>query len=220
MAIMQVSRKIDYALRAVIHLANEEASARACSVGEIAERERVPRQFLEKIVQELIHKGLVRSRRGPHGGYVLARPAEQMTFRDVIEAVEGPISLNVCTAEPADCSLLGTCGMERVWREGQRRVMELFESTTIADVRRPRIPPGAQDPRGRQLFHEAEEWIEDADQSWLFSFQNICDVLGLDADYLRRGLRVWKEGALEGRRGKVVSLRADERDELRKVSGD
>ena len=146
MAIMQVSRKIDYALRAVIHLANEEASARACSVGEIAERERVPRQFLEKIVQELIHKGLVRSRRGPHGGYVLARPAEQMTFRDVIEAVEGPISLNVCTAEPADCSLLGMCGMERVWREGQRRVMELFESTTIADVRRPRISPGAQAP--------------------------------------------------------------------------
>jgi len=88
-------------------------------------------------VQELIHKGLVRSRRGPHGGYVLARPAEQLTFRDVIEAVEGPITLNVCVGEHADCSLLGTCGMERVWREGQRRVMELFEKTTIADVRRP-----------------------------------------------------------------------------------
>jgi len=138
MAIMQVSRRIDYALRAMIHLANEEQGARACSVAQIAARERVPRQFLEKIVQELIHKGLVRSRRGPHGGYVLARPAEQMTFRDVIEAVEGPISLNMCTGEHADCSLLGTCGMERVWREGQRRVMELFEKTTIADVRRPR----------------------------------------------------------------------------------
>jgi len=137
MPIMQVSRKIDYALRAVIHLANEEAGDRACSVAEIASRERIPRQFLEKIVQELIHKGLVRSRRGPHGGYVLARPAEQLTFRDVIEAVEGPITLNVCVGEHADCSLLGTCGMERVWREGQRRVMELFEKTTIANVRRP-----------------------------------------------------------------------------------
>ena len=115
MPIMQVSRKIDYALRAVIHLANEERSERACSVAEIAARERVPRHFLEKIVQELIHKGLVRSRRGPHGGYVLARPADQVTFRDVIEAVEGPISLNVCTGEHADCSLLGACGMERIW---------------------------------------------------------------------------------------------------------
>src|SRR4029079_11968262 len=83
MAILQVSRKVDYALRAVIHLANEEANDRACSVAEIAARERIPRQFLEKIVQHLIHTGLVRSRRGPRGGYVLGRPAQQMTFRDV-----------------------------------------------------------------------------------------------------------------------------------------
>jgi Rrf2 family protein len=137
MPIMQVSRKIDYALRAVIHLANEESSKRACSVAAIASRERIPRQFLEKIVQELIHKGLVQSRRGPRGGYVLARPADQVTFRDVIEAVEGPITLNVCVGEHADCFLLGTCGMQRVWQEGQRRVLELFDRTTIADVSRP-----------------------------------------------------------------------------------
>jgi len=86
MAIMQVSRKVDYALRAVIHLADAEAAERICSVGEISSKERIPRQFLEKIVQELIHKGLVRSRRGPHGGCVLARPADQVTFKDVIEA--------------------------------------------------------------------------------------------------------------------------------------
>jgi Rrf2 family protein len=134
MAFMQVSRKIDYALRAVIHLADEE-EARACSVAEIAARERIPRQFLEKIVQELIHKGLVRSRRGPHGGYVLARPADQVSFKDVIEALEGPISLNVCVGEHPDCFLLGTCGMQRVWQEGQRRVLQLFEKTTIASVR-------------------------------------------------------------------------------------
>ena len=143
MAIMQVSRKVDYALRAVIHLADAEAAERICSVGEISSRERIPRQFLEKIVQELIHKGLVRSRRGPRGGYVLARPADKMTFRDVIEAVEGPIALNNCTGDHADCSLNGACGMERIWREGQRRVMDLFESTTIASVRHPRavLPP-------------------------------------------------------------------------------
>ena len=138
MAIMQVSRKVDYALRAVIHLADAEESERICSVGEISTRERIPRQFLEKIVQELIHKGLVRSRRGPRGGYVLARPADKMTFRDVIEAVEGPIALNNCTGDHADCSLIGACGMERIWREGQRRMMDLFDKTTIADVRHPR----------------------------------------------------------------------------------
>ena len=139
MSIMQVSRKIDYALRAVIHLANEETSDRACSVAEIATREKIPRQFLEKIVQELIHKGLVRSRRGPRGGYVLARPAEDVSFRDVIEAVEGPISLNACVGDHPACFLLGACGMERVWHEGQRLVLDLFEKTTIAAVRRPRL---------------------------------------------------------------------------------
>jgi len=142
MAFLQVSRKVDYALRAVIHLANEEAKDRACSVAEIAARERIPRQFLEKIVQQLIHTGLVRSRRGPHGGYVLGRAADQMTFRDVIESVEGPISLNVCVGEHPDCFLLGACGMNRVWAEGQRRVMDLFENTTIASVRNP-VGPGS-----------------------------------------------------------------------------
>jgi Rrf2 family protein len=137
MAFMQVSRRIDYALRAMIHLASEEHAGRVCTIAQIAERERVPRQFLEKIFQQLIRQGLVRSRRGAHGGYGLARPADMMTFRDVIEAIEGPIALNVCVGEHPDCMLLGACGMNRVWAEGQRRVMELFQTTTIASVRHP-----------------------------------------------------------------------------------
>ncbi len=140
MSFMQVSRKVDYALRAVIHLANDEHRGRACSVAEIAERESIPKQFLEKIIRDLIRTGLVRSRRGPHGGYVLARPADTVTFRHVIEAVEGPISLNVCVGAHAECSLIGACGMNRVWAEGQRRVMDLFQNTTIASVRH--VAPG------------------------------------------------------------------------------
>lgn len=135
MAFMQVSRRVDYALRAVIHLASEQYHGRICTIGEIAEREGMPRQFLEKIFQQLIRRGLVRSRRGPNGGYELGRSADEMTFRDVIEAVEGPIALNVCVGAQPDCSVLGACGMNRIWVEGQRRVMELFEGTTIASVR-------------------------------------------------------------------------------------
>ena len=135
MAFMQVSRRVDYALRAVIHLASEVPSGRVCTISEIAQREQIPRTFLEKIFQQLIRDGVVRSRRGPHGGYELGRPAEELTFRDVIEAVEGPIALNVCVGEHPDCFLLGTCGMNRVWAEGQRRVMDLFQTTTIASVR-------------------------------------------------------------------------------------
>jgi Rrf2 family protein len=140
MSFLQVSRKVDYALRAVIHLASDEHRERSCTVAEIAERERIPKQFLEKIIRDLIRTGLVKSRRGPHGGYVLGRPAEEMTFRNVIEAVEGPISLNVCVGEHAECFLMGACGMNRVWAEGQRRVMDLFQNTTIASVRHPKPP--------------------------------------------------------------------------------
>jgi DNA-binding IscR family transcriptional regulator len=86
----------------------------------------------------------VRSRRGPHGGYVLGRSAEQMTIRDLIEAVEGPITLNVFVGAHPDSFLLGACGMNRVWAEGQRRVMDLFENTTIASVSHAQSPARAE----------------------------------------------------------------------------
>jgi len=130
---MQISRKVDYALRAVIYL-SELRDGRPVSVKEIAARRRIPQKFLEKIIKDLIRNGLVCSHRGAHGGYTLGRPAEQITFRDVIEAVEGPIALNVCVTERRDCSILASCNMQRIWQEGQRRMLEFFSDTTLADL--------------------------------------------------------------------------------------
>ena len=133
MSAMQVSRKVDYALRAIIYLSLQK-DGRAVPVKEIAARRRIPRKFLEKIIQDLIRADLVKSQRGAHGGYTLVRPPEQVTFRDVIEAVEGPIILNVCVREPYECSVLSTCNMQRIWQEGQRRMLEYFADTTLADL--------------------------------------------------------------------------------------
>jgi hypothetical protein len=105
----------------------------------------------------------------------------------------------------------------RTEHDGERRLMIAVLEDAV-DVYRKQA--GNRDARGQQLFGEAEQWIEDPDRTWLFSFQNICDVLGLDADYMRRGLRTLKARALEGRRGKVVTIRTDESDDLRKASGD
>jgi Rrf2 family protein len=138
MALMQVSRKIDYALRAMIFLTSQ-SERRPCSVAEISAREGIPKKFLEKIIQDLIHHGIVRSTRGAQGGYTLARAPETVTFKDVIEAIEGPVSLNVCVGDNGDrcdCSLLPSCTMLWVWREAQARVMEVFAKTTLADVQR------------------------------------------------------------------------------------
>ena len=106
----------------------------------------------------------------------------------------------------------------RTEHDGERRLMIAVLEDAV-DVYRKQV--GNRDPRGQQLFREAEEWIEDADRTWLFSFQNICDVLDIDADYLRRGLHAVKARALGGgSRGQVLPLKGGDCDELRKASGD
>ena len=102
-------------------------------------------------------------------------------------------------------------------QEGERRLMIAVLQDAV-DVYRKQAT--ARDPRGRQLFQEAEEWIEDRDRSWLFSFENICDVLDIDGDYLREGLHRWRENARGGRRCPVVTLTARDDEELRQASGD
>src|SRR5690606_906104 len=85
-------------------------------------------------IQDLIHAGLVVSRRGAHGGYSLARDAGDISFRDVMEAVEGPIAVNVCVGDRTLCSVSVTCGMQHVWAEGQRRLIDLFATTKLSDL--------------------------------------------------------------------------------------
>jgi hypothetical protein len=105
----------------------------------------------------------------------------------------------------------------RAQYDGERRLMIAILEDAV-DVYRKQA--GAHDARGQQLFLEAEEWFADTDRSWLYSFENICDVLDLEADYLRRGLHAWKARAKAGRRGQVVSFPSDEHEELKKASGD
>jgi Rrf2 family protein len=132
MSLMQIPRKIEYALRAMIHLAdNVDSVARG---SEIASHEHIPKYYLEKVIRDLMRGGLVRARRGPGGGYQLARPPETISFRDVIEAVEGPITLNLCVEGGTQCSLQPTCRMFRVWEEGQRSLLDIFSHTTILEI--------------------------------------------------------------------------------------
>ncbi len=133
MAVMQISRKVDYGLRAAIYLAGHDPE-KSCSLGEIAAQQGIPRKFLEKIIQSLTRSGLVRSKRGADGGYALARPPAELSFRDIIEALEGPIAVNLCQDQQMTCSHLPRCAMVGVWSEIQRRVMDVFANTTLADL--------------------------------------------------------------------------------------
>jgi Rrf2 family protein len=134
MAFMQIPRRVDYGLRAVIYLAGQEPD-KCCSITEIAQQQGVPKNFLEKIIQDLMRAGLIRSKRGSCGGYTLARPPETISFREVVEAIDGPIAVNTCMEQHASCDQLARCSMVNVWREVQDKVTEIFGRTTIAALR-------------------------------------------------------------------------------------
>ena len=93
MGIMQIPRRVDYGLRAAIYLSTQDPD-RSCSLAEIAKRQGIPRKFLEKIIQNLIRSGLVKSKRGPDGGYTLTKSPDEILFQDIIESLEGPIAVN------------------------------------------------------------------------------------------------------------------------------
>jgi len=102
--------------------------------------------------------------------------------------------------------------------DGERRLMVAVLEDAL-DVYRKQL--AAHDGHGRTLFREAEEWIEDTKADDLFSFENICDVLDLNAGYIRRGLHTLKARVLGKPRGQVVALHTEEQpEELRKASGD
>jgi Rrf2 family protein len=85
---MQIPRRLDSSLRAVIYL-SVRGQEKGCSITEIAKQQEVPKTFLEKIIQDLMRCGLIKSKRGACGAYTLARSPEQISFSDVIEAIEG-----------------------------------------------------------------------------------------------------------------------------------
>lgn len=131
--VLQVSRKIDYGLRAMIHLAGLPVG-KIASLQDLSVTLHLPREFLAKILKKLAARGLVRSARGAHGGYQLARPAREISFLDVIEAVEGPVQLNVCLDDKDRCDVSAGCTMYHVWKAGQDRMLEVYRRTSLAEL--------------------------------------------------------------------------------------
>ena len=127
---LRISRKIEYGLRAMIFLASVP-EAQVISFKEIARRMNVPQDFVAKILKTLVSRKLLVSTRGAHGGYRLSKPAREISFLDVIEAVEGPISINVCQDNHDACKLSRACTMYSVWQLGQERMLEVYRATTL-----------------------------------------------------------------------------------------
>lgn len=127
---LQISRKIDYGLRAMIFLASQPPE-RVVPFREIARRMDVPEDFMAKILKILVAKKMVLSTRGAHGGYQLAHAPCDISMLDVIEAVEGPVKVNVCQDNHDACRLSKACSMYSVWKLGQERMLEVYRAATL-----------------------------------------------------------------------------------------
>ena len=134
---MRTTAKADYAVRAAVELA---AAGEMITAEQIAEAQGIPLNFLENILRDLRRAGLVESRRGQAGGYVLARPAVSITVADVIRAVEGPLA-NVRGMSPETLDYSGSAEKLRdVWVALRAGVRSVLEGVTIADIARGELP--------------------------------------------------------------------------------
>lgn len=127
----RLSRGAEYAVRGILYLAMKPMG-KISYVEEIATAQDVPRAYLAKIFQTLGKKGFVKSLRGPGGGFSLTRGPEEITLRDIIEAMEGPMFLNSCLIHVGYCDRDEKCPIHDVWREVQDKFMGLLSDCTFA----------------------------------------------------------------------------------------
>jgi Rrf2 family protein len=132
---MPVSAKCYYALRAVYALA-EHQNASPMKANEIAERQHIPIKFLEAILGQLKGGAFVTSRRGPEGGYLLARPADQLKIGEVIRFIDGPIAPVDCVSvsRPKECEYPGHCPFFGFWGRVRQAMSDVVDRTTFADL--------------------------------------------------------------------------------------
>src|SRR5215218_10149021 len=138
---MRLSKKSEYGLRALAHMARRRKS---WSIQEISEAEHIPVKFLEQILLSLRHSGLLTSRRGMMGGYSLARSSSEITVGEVIRSLEGPLAPVPCAAErptePCSCPDPGTCPVRQIMIAFRQDTMTWLDSRSLEDLAR--LSPG------------------------------------------------------------------------------
>jgi Rrf2 family protein len=101
---------------------------------EVAETQKIPSSFMAKILRGLVRAGLLRSSRGVHGGFALARPASEINLLEVVEAIEGPVALTQCIPDPNACEHSANCPANAVWVRVQDKIGEVLRAATLEDL--------------------------------------------------------------------------------------
>ena len=119
-----------YALRALVYLAR---AGERVTADRISTEAHVPRRLLARILARLSHAGLVQSEQGRRGGSRLARPADKITLREAVEAVEGPFGVVRCIMEDRACGECAPCALHEAWEEGQKAILEYLSTQTLEE---------------------------------------------------------------------------------------
>lgn len=134
---LRITRETDYGIVLLSVIARD--GSHAFSAAALAESQHLPVPMVSKILKSLSREGLLESRRGPQGGYTLARPAERITAADIIEAIEGPIAITECTQEtPNGCVHEGHCGVSWHWQRINGAIRLALEQISLSDLSQPR----------------------------------------------------------------------------------
>jgi Rrf2 family protein len=150
---MRISAKADYAVRAVVELA-AASDEKPVKAERIARAQEIPLNFLENILGELRHAGIVRSHRGAEGGFRLAKAPADITIADVIRAVEGPLA-SVRGGPPEDSAYGGaSAALPRVWIAVRANLRKVVEHVTVADVATGRLPAAVE-----KLANDPDAWV-------------------------------------------------------------
>ena len=130
---MIYSKASEYAVRACVHLARRPAGE-LVSVKQIARQEHIPLWFLAKILQELADRRLLRSRKGPAGGFTLGLNPDKIRLLDIVQALDGIACYEQCAMGNAECSEKQRCSMHDVWKELRARILDYLRGNTIGDL--------------------------------------------------------------------------------------
>jgi Rrf2 family protein len=130
---LKLSKKADYGLIAVRHLAEQPASV-ACSAKDIARAYGIPAELLAKILQKLAKNGLLSSQHGTNGGYVLARSPSQITAFEVIRAIEGPLLITSCVTDRRECGQMMKCTVREPLRHVNETLVKALSAVTISSL--------------------------------------------------------------------------------------
>ena len=150
---MRISAKADYAVRAAVELA-AATDEKPVKAERIATAQGIPLNFLENILGELRHAGIVRSHRGADGGFRLAKPADQLMVADIIRAVEGPLA-SVRGGPPEESSYPGAASaLPRVWIAVRANLRSVLEHVTLADIAAGQLPKDVD-----KLAEDPEAWV-------------------------------------------------------------